>query len=194
MGWTIVLFALSVQLVFSSVSAATFSELEVTREQNAYRIDFDIVLNADVMRVRELLGDHTQWPRLSRKVREGHRLETFVDGRERVRVSFRPCIVIFCTTVNQVKDVTRLASGEILTDIVPAGGDFAAGWECWRILPERHGTRVQYQAVLVPNHRVLPLIGRWILANSLRQTLTEAANKLEMLATVSTGRIALQVE
>ncbi len=188
------LFALPALLVISSVSAATLNELEVTREQDTYHINFDIVLSADVSRVRELLGDHTQWPRLSKKVKEGYHVDTFADGRERVSVSFRPCVLIFCKTVRQVKDVTRSASGEILTAIVPKDGDFAAGWECWRILPEGDGTRVQYEAALVPGHRVLPLIGRWILASGLRQTLTEAANKLEVLATASTGRIALQVE
>jgi hypothetical protein len=169
-------------LVVRPVAAATVRHLEVTHNKQTYLIAFDVLLTAEQARVRKFLSDSTQWPRLSHQVREGHLLKTFPDGGQRVGLSFRSCVLIFCKTIRQVKDVRIRPNGDIFTVMVREQGDFDSGWERWQIRAEGDKTRVQYHATLVPSSGVLPLIGPWIVGNTLRRMLLDAANKLEVLA------------
>ena len=175
-------------LVVRPVAAATVRHLEVGHDQGTYVVTFDVLLTAEAPRVRALLSDYTQWPRLSEKVKEAYLLKTFPDGRQRVNLGFRACMLIFCRSIRQVKDVAQRPNGDIVAVVVPEHSDFASGWERWRIFAEGSKTRVQYHALLVPNHRVRSLLGRWILASNLRRTLTDAAKTLEVLAATITAR------
>ncbi len=168
--------------------AAQVLRLEVTHDNGTYLVTFDVLLTAEAPRVRALLSDYTQWPRLSKKVKEAYLLKTFPDGRQRVNLGFRSCVLIFCRSIRQVKDVAQRLDGSIVAVVVPEHSDFASGWERWQIFSEGSKTRVQYHALLVPNHRVLSLLGRWILASNLRRTLTDAAKRLEVLAATITAR------
>ena len=168
--------------------AAQVLRLEVTHDNGTYLVTFDVLLTAEAPRVRALLSDYTQWPRLSKKVKEAYLLRTFADGRQRVNLGFRACVLIFCKTIRQVKDVAQRPNGDIVAVVVPEHSDFASGWERWRIFAEGSKTRVQYHALLVPNHRARSLLGRWILASNLRRTLTDAAKRLEVLTATITAR------
>ncbi len=75
--------------------------------------------------------------------------------------------------------MTAGPKGAILTVMVPDQGDFASGWEHWRILSEQGETRVQYDAEIVPSFNLPPLIGPLILKGKFRSTLIETANRLE---------------
>ncbi len=168
--------------------AAQVLRLEVTHDNGTYLVTFDVLLTAEAPRVRALLSDYTQWPRLSKKVKEAYLLKTFPDGRQRVNLGFRSCVLIFCRSIRQVKDVAQRLDGSIVAVVVPEHSDFASGWERWQIFSEGSKTRVQYHALLVPNHRVLSLLGRWILASNLRRTLTDAAKRLEVLTATIAAR------
>jgi hypothetical protein len=165
------------------VAAAAVRDLDVTHNKETYLVTFDVLVAAEAASVREFVSDYTQWPRLSNKVREGQLLKTFPDGRQRVRLDFRSCVLIFCKTIRQIKDVTTRPNGDLVTVMVPERGDFKSGWERWQILVEQNQTRVLYDAVLVPSYRGLPLIGPWIVKSSLRRMLIDAAKKMEALAT-----------
>ncbi len=170
------------------VAAATVRNLEVTYDNGAYLVTFDVLLTAEAPRVWALLSDHTQWPRLSTQIKDAHLLETFPDGRERVNLGFRSCVLIFCKSIRQVKDVAKLPNGGMVTRVISEDSDFSSGWEHWRVVAEGNQTRVHYRAALVPNHRVLPFLGRWVVASHLRRMLRAAAARLEVLAaTVETN-------
>lgn len=189
----LLLLTLAVALItMKPVFAAQVRRLEVTHDNGTYFVTFDVLLIAEAATVRAILGDYTQWPRLSDRVKEAYLLKTFADGRQRVNLGFRSCVLIFCKTIRQVKDVENLSNGNIVATVVPAHGDFTSGWEHWRIITERDQTRVQYRAALVPGHRVPPLLGRWILASNFRRTLTKAANNLETLAAIVASRSPVQ--
>ena len=114
-------------LVVRPVAAATVRHLEVTHNKQTYLIAFDVLLVAEQARVWRFLSDSTQWPRLSHQVREGHLLKTFPDGGQRVGLSFRSCVLIFCKTIRQVKDVRIRPNGDIFTVMVREQGDFDSG-------------------------------------------------------------------
>ena len=165
--------------------AATIRTLEITHSKGSYHVTFDVLLAADPEKTWALLSDYQQWSRLSDNLKETQLLERFPDGRQRVRVRFRSCVLIFCKTIRQVKDVTARPKGDIFFVMVPEQGDFISGWERWRILAEQNKTRIHYNAEIVPGFRLPPLIGPLILKGKLRRTLIETAKKLEALATPS---------
>ncbi len=161
--------------------AATIQTLEITHTQGNYHVTFDVLLDTDSEKAWMLLSDYHHWQRLSDNLEEAKLLERFPDGRQRIRLRFRSCVLIFCKTIRQIKDVTTDSEGGILTVMVPEQGDFVSGWEHWRILSERGETRVQYDAEIVPSFGLPPLIGPLILKGKLRSTLIETANRLETL-------------
>ncbi|MDH3673695.1 MAG: SRPBCC family protein [Gammaproteobacteria bacterium] len=162
--------------------AATIRTLEITHSKGSYHVTFDVLLAAEPEKAWALLSDYQQWSRLSDNLKETQLLERFPDGRQRVRARFRSCVLIFCKTIRQVKDVTTHPKGDLLSVMVPEQGDFTSGWERWRILAEHGQTRVHYTAEIVPGFRLPPLIGPSILKAKLRRTLIETAKKLEALA------------
>ena len=161
--------------------AATIQTLEITHTQGNYHVTFDVLLATDSEKARALLSDYRQWQRLSDDLEEAMLLQRLPDGRQRVRVRFRSCVLIFCKTIRQVKDVTADPKGDILSVMVPEQGDFTSGWEHWRIFSEQGETRLQYDAEIVPSFGLPPLIGPLILKGKLRSTLIETAHRLETL-------------
>lgn len=179
----LLILALTVTLLAPAPAvAATIRKLDITHNNGNYLISFDVLLAAQPARTQKLLTDYTQWPRLSDTVRESHLLKTFPDGQQRVRLSFYGCVLIFCKTFQQVKDVAKRPNGDTVAVMVPEQSDFDAGWERVQILAKRNKTRVQYDAQLAPAFFVPPLIGPWILKRKLRRLLIGIANKSEALA------------
>jgi hypothetical protein len=162
--------------------AAAIRTLEITHTEESYHVTFDVLLATRPEKVRLLLSDYHQWPRLSDTLEEAELLALFPDGRQRVRLGFRACVLIFCKTVRQVKDVTTGPRTDILAAMVPELGDFAFGWERWQILAEEDETRIRYTADIAPSFALPPLIGPMILIGELRSMLVETAMKLETLA------------
>ncbi|MFQ5761218.1 MAG: SRPBCC family protein, partial [Acidiferrobacterales bacterium] len=164
------------------VAAVTIQSLDVTHNQGRYHITFNVLLAADLAKTYELVSDHRKWPQLFRTLKKTRLVTTFPDGRQRIRLTFRSCVLFICRRIRQLKDVSRQQTGDIFTRIVPDGKYFESGWEHWHLIGEEHDTRVQYRAELVPGFRSVPLIGPWILKNKLRRSLLWAAKKAEALA------------
>jgi hypothetical protein len=160
-------------------SALTIRNLDVTQENGRYRVDFDVLVPVAATRVQALLGDYRQWPRLSNTLIDSRLLQTFADGRQRVHVVFRSCVLLFCKTLRQTKDIDNRQPGHILTVTVPAQSDFADGWEHWQIRSEPPMTRVQYHAAFTPAFAVPPIIGPWILKARLRPNVRLMVQHLE---------------
>jgi hypothetical protein len=161
---------------------ATIRVLEVVRNDDTYVVNFDVLVATTPARARAILSDYKNWPRLAENMSEPHLLQTFADGRQRVRLSFRSCVLFICQTIRQVKDVEVRPNRDIVSVMVSGENDFRSGRERWRIEPEQGRTRVRYHAELVPGFSLPPLIGPWVLKRKLRQTLIKTATNLEALA------------
>ena len=179
-GWLIVLSL--VLCVPVPATALDIRVLEITREAGRYRVHFDVVIPVSPTGVQALLRDYRQWLKLSDTMTESRLLETFPDGRQRVRVVFHSCFLVFCKDIDQTKELDNRQEGDIRTVMVPEQSDFRYGWEHWQIRPAKDLTRIQYQAEFVPAFALPPVIGPWILKTKLRRQLTLTAERLELLA------------
>jgi len=170
----------------ASFPALAFSvdELDVTHDGDTYSVLFNVRIDVDAAKARELLTDYRQWPRISQTIKESRLVRDWPDGRKRVSADLRSCVVfILCKTVRQVKDLQAAGTkGVFRTDMVPGEGDFASGWEIWEILDEGpQRTRLRYRAQLVPGFGLPPLVGPWILKRELRAELLGTAAGVERL-------------
>lgn len=175
--------ALIANLVLVTPAAAvTIQNLDITHDQGRYQIAFDVLLVTDLAKTYELVSNYHKWPQFFRTLKETQLVITFPDGRQRIRLTYRSCVLFFCRKILQIKDVSRRQGGDIFTRIVPDGDYFESGWEHWRLVGNKKETRVRYRAEFVPLFSVPPVIGPWILKNKLRRSLLFAAKKAEVLA------------
>ncbi len=188
-GLLILAFAVALSSM-APAAAVNIYELEITHSKRTYLVAFDVLIDAEPARTRELLSDYRQWRRLSDTLSEVQLLRTFPDGHQRIRLRFHSCMLFFCKTIQQTKDVVIHSNGDIVTTMVPEHNDFSSGWEHWRFRAEHNKTRLIYHAVLEPDFYVPPLIGPWILKNTLSRTLTVTANRLEAIAKPVTAKYA----
>jgi hypothetical protein len=108
-------------------------------------------------------------------ITESRLLQTFADGRQRVRVVFHSCVLVFCKNVNQTKDLDKRRD-EILTVMIPGQSDFREGRESWVIEPVAHETRMRYDAEFSLAFVIPPVIFK----AHLRHKLLMMAQRLEV--------------
>lgn len=166
----------------SSAEAANVVGTRVTHDNGRYVVNFDVRIEADEASVRRQLTDYTHYTRLSDSITESRIVRTYSTTRVRVAVRLDSCILIFCKTVNIVREVETLKNGDIVTEADPAESDFSEARERWRISGDKGATRLIYDAELVPSFYVPPLIGPWLLKSRIRRELRTTAERLELLA------------
>jgi len=167
-----------------SAAAPVINELDVTNEEQTYTISFDVLVAGDAAKARSIVSDYRQWPAVSEAVTEARLVARYPDGRQRVSVTLRACmLVIFCKSVRQVKDLHPLVLPDTYRTVLVAGeGNFSSGYETWQVSADAaNKTRLKYHAVLVLAFRLPPVIGPWVLRRHLQNELVRTAKNVEML-------------
>jgi len=163
-------------------TAATVLATEVTHRAGRYTVHFEVRLDADAAAVRRLLTDYDHLERLSRVVERSEQLAPDDDGRPRVRVTMRSCVLFFCRTVRKVETIEEQPDGRLVAVADPAQSDYRYSRAEWRIVPEDAGTRLDYRAEHEPAFFVPPFIGPWLVKGRIRRELDLLAERLEQLA------------
>ncbi len=114
--------------------------------------------------------------------------ETLESGEIRVTTKIRDCVSFFCRSVILVEDVRFDAAGNLLSQVVPEGSDFAEGNAIWRFDTNGATTRVSYKSEVRPNFWLPPLLGSAAFRHALGRQIRVAASTIEALATP--GRLA----
>ena len=169
-------------LLTGSAAAYSLDEATIQHSDGRYTVAFDLLLGAETARVRELMTDYDHLDRLSGSVIRSRVLGMHPDGSRRMQLDMRACVLFLCRTVRRVQDVQTQPGGDITTRAVPALSDFSRAEERWRITPQGNGTRIRYDAQLVPDCFVPPILGPWLLQRAIRRELLDAAARLESLA------------
>jgi hypothetical protein len=163
------------------IFAADILKTNVDHEDGRYRVSFEVRIDADGAVVRRLLTDFARFNRLSEGIIESEVLQTYADGKQRVRIVMRACVLFMCRTVTKTANIEIRDSGDVLSMADPAESDFRLAEEHWQILPADSGTLLRYQAELVPSFSVPPLIGPWLVKYHIRRELETVCRKIEQL-------------
>lgn len=169
-------------LLCAPAHAATILDTSVTEDDGHYRVAFDVRVDADILRVREVMTDLERSDELSDTVVEHALLEQRADGSKRVRFTLRSCVLFFCRDLRKTTDVHGENNGDVVFVTVPEGSDFSEGRESWHFASEGAATRLSYRADLVPTFFIPPLIGPWLVKMRIRDELETTAERIEILA------------
>ena len=175
MAWALWLWSASL-----SAHAGEIIATDVSHEDNVYRVHFVGHIAAKSTAVRALLTDYAQLTRLSQTLQSSEIVEQ-IPGRQRIKLLFHTCVLIFCRDIAKTEDVYTEPNGDIVTFALPEESDSLRARERWHIVPEGEGTRVEYTAEMVPRFFVPPLIGPVIMKSKIRRELRASVERLERL-------------
>jgi hypothetical protein len=162
--------------------AAQIDGISVTHHDDAFKIEFDAVVDAPAQQVYAVLADYASLGKLNPAI-TAISVEVAPTGRgERVRSVIKTCVWFFCRQIVQVEDVMESDPNTISARIVPGAGDFESGSFFWRLTDEGPRTRLHYEATRVAGFWIPPLIGPWAIKRTLREQLESSIVLLERLA------------
>ncbi len=178
--------------VLPAAAAVKINHLALADSAGRYTVVFDVSIHADTYRVRQIMTNYSRLNRLSHLVTQSRVLAVLPGNRERIALTLRGCVLFFCKSVHRVEDVVDKPNGDIVTKALPSESDFSYAVERWRILPQAGGTRLEYNATLVPTFFIPPLIGPYIVKAEMRRQLLETARRIETLADGRASHLAPQ--
>ncbi len=155
------------------------AQVEVSRDHDRYRVRVDAHIDAPPTEVLAQLQDYDHLSRLHKTVVESAILSREAH-RARVVVRMQGCILFFCRVVTQTLDFHSDPDGRYMVAIMdPADSDFKYGRMRWDLQADApSATRLRYQAEVVPDFWVPPLIGPWVIQRRLRGVALEMTEAL----------------
>jgi len=177
--WLLLLVVIGFPLV---AHCAEVLDSTVTREHGRYVMHTETVVQAPVSKVRALLMNYENFPRLDSDIKRVESMERLDDGGIRMGVSSEFCILAICLHYDWVQDIRYLPDGDIAMTIVPNRGDFQQGIGRWRLLPDNGGTRLIFDIDLTPKYWLPPVFGSWVMKQKLSEKAFEFAEGLERMA------------
>lgn len=170
--------ALAAGLLATQAAAVDVDHLEIRTSKGSYEVDMTFSVAAAPARVVTVLTDFGYPDKLNRDV-TARQVLGVRDGLTRVRTEFRGCALFLCEDITLVQDVA-VTENTVVADVVAGQGDFTSGRLEWRITAnETGGARVEFRANMEYDFFVLPVFGRLMLRNRLKQQLLETAENLE---------------
>ena len=156
--------------------------MEVRRDGDRYRVTVDAHIEASPPQVLALIRDFDHLNRLHSSVVESETL-SLEEHHAQVFVRMQGCILFFCRTVSQMLDFRSDPGGRYMVATMdPTQSDFKYGRMRWELqATARNTTRLRYQADMVPDFWVPPVIGPWVMKRRLRGVALEMTDALGRL-------------
>lgn len=169
----------------SAAAAAEVVSARVDRVDDRYHVDFAVMIDGTVDRLRDLVTDYANLDALSPTVVSSR----LVSGRggqgARVEVKLRPCVmVVLCKTITKVSDThIEPDAGRVHFIMVPGLGDFREGRETITMIQAAGGdtrqVRFSYTAELYPDFYIPPVVGAWLIRRAIIKDLKATSRRVE---------------
>jgi hypothetical protein len=169
--------------VASSVPA-TLRTVDVSRNQDRYRVEADTYLEASPEAIYKVLLDFDgdRYQRISDIYKESSYLPPDRDGTPLVYTRVEGCLLWYCRSMRRVERLEVVTPQFIRSRTVPERSDFKYTLSEWTFVSEGEGTRVGYLMEMEPNFWLPPFVGPWFLKRTLRQGAPAAIDQIELLA------------
>lgn len=169
-------------LASANVSGATILHAQAKYLQGRYVLAFEVVLDAELDKVWQIMTDYEHISQVSRSIVESRIIERLSENHHRVGITSKACILFFCQTVKKVDDVQTTPKNNIVIISDPSESDFSSSVERWHLLAEGAKTRMSYTAEMEPNFFIPPVIGPWLVKSFLIEEIKATAVEVESLA------------
>lgn len=179
----LLLIAIGVYYVSPSLPA-TLRDVDVSREEERYRVVADTHLDASPEAVYKVLldFDNDRYQRISEIYKESSYLPPDSDGTPLVYTRVEGCLLGFCRSMRRVERLEVVTPEFIRSRTVPERSDFKYTLSEWTFEPEGDGTRVTYLMEMEPDFWLPPFVGPWFLKRTLMQGAPAAIDQIELLA------------
>ena len=179
----LLLIAFCVYYAFPSLPA-TLRDVDVSRDDERYRVVADTHLEASPEAVYEVLldFDNDRYQRISQIYKESSYLPPDSDGTPLVYTRVEGCLLGFCRSMRRVERLEVVTPQFIRSRTVPERSDFKYTLSEWTFAAEGDGTRVTYLMEMEPDFWLPPFVGPWFLKRTLMQGAPAAIDQIELLA------------
>ncbi len=165
----------------SQVRAMDLVSVVAQRDGEAYLLNIEALFEASPERLLEVLTDYDRLHELHPRMLESRSLGFVGPATEEVYTQIKGCVMFFCRTLHRVESI-REEPGRLLAVEVAGRSSFREGRTDWRYAPEGSGTRLVYQARLVPAFWVPSVLDAAALARSLEHMVVEMMGEAELRA------------
>lgn len=188
---TLLLVAASVCYV-SSTLPATLRTVDVSRNQDRYRVVADTHLDASPEAIYKVLLDFDgdRYQRISEIYKESSYLPPDSDGTPLVYTRVEGCLMRYCRSMRRVERLEVVTPQFIRSRTIPERSDFKYSLAEWSFTAESGGTRVTYKMEMEPNFWLPPFVGPWFLKRTLLKGAPAAIEQIELLAQQEQGAAA----
>ncbi len=164
-----VMIVLILNLGLSQVYAYSINDVEVIRYGERYLITFEAQLDAPVDEVKEVIYDFEEASKLTSAVKSTE-VYRFDDNTARVTAIMRPCIFIFCKTMEKLT-IVNLEEDQIRLMGVEDAGSFRNSSETIKFAEAGAGTALKYKGDISPNFYMPNWLGVRFIRGSVRKYL-----------------------
>jgi hypothetical protein len=163
---------------------ATLRDVDVSRQQDRYRVVADTHLDASPEAIYKVLLDfnNDRYQRISEIYKESSYLPPDGDGTPLVYTRVEGCLLGFCRSMRRVERLEVVTPRFIRSRTVPERSDFKYSMSEWTFAAEGEGTRVTYLMEMEPDFLLPPFVGPWLLKRTLLQGAPAAIEQIETLA------------
>lgn len=187
-GW--VVNACLFMILAGNASAAEVVRATVKQNGDSYSTRYEIRLNAPAESVRRLLSDVDQLVALMPDVKEYMIKRRTNSNKADVQLVMRTCILAICKEFTQKERFKIGRDGQLKGEFIPVGSDFVTGQSSYKIIADKNGTRIQFDASMNPKFWVP--FGEVILTYCLQNYAAKLAMAIDqhvtMQAKVPTGK------
>lgn len=169
--------------------ALEVQSVEVTQAQGRYRVHMQVQLDAPARASWATFANPLNLPRINPAVREVRVLDMQGAHPARLYTRVKICIAWICRQLEQVQDMQYTArdeGGEMRATVRPELSDFRHGRAQWSFRDCAPRTCLRFDAELEPAFWVPPLIGPWLIRDTLRDEAITTSRGLERLASTAT--------
>ncbi|MES1954247.1 SRPBCC family protein [Salinisphaera hydrothermalis] len=161
-----------------AAQAATLEHLKVSRDDQAYVVTARIHVAAPLGPAYAAATDFKRLPDYSSMIES-----TRLIGHDELSSRMKLCVLWYCKTVRQVMRYRLAPPKRLDMRVVPGRGDLKTGQAHWRFAAAgADATELQFNARIVPDFWVPPLVGPWAIARALREQVAATATAIEQLA------------
>ena len=166
-----------------TVAAYEIRQVDVHRDDDdAFRMAFEVVLNASQAGVYQLITDYASLHRLNDIVLESSVINEAGKGRKLRQMLLHSCVLFFCKNMRVLEQMEENGSNEITATIIPGQSDFHEGISYWRVLPGGPGqSRLLLNSTFRPAFWVPPLVGTWLIKSRVQHELAIMSQRIETL-------------
>jgi len=157
--WIISLLALS-----STANGNTYEihRSDVDYYQGQIMIDYRLTLSASPQKVKHLIQDYNNFPKISRLIRKS-KLHHEKNNKLMLSQELAPCLFGMCYSLNKEQQLFENDRGSISAVFTPNQRFFESGYEEWDVSSSNDGTIIHYQANVTPAFSIPPFIGKFLI-------------------------------